>query len=79
MASPAGPFTGDAIAGQLGAAYDRFGEDERSRHIELLCSLRTPADVVLHAEGGSGHQWTVTVCTTDCLGALAVIAGLAAA
>ena len=71
--------TADAVSAQLGPAYGRFGEADRSRHVELLRSIRRPEDVALHAEQTGHCEWTVTVCTSDCLGALAAIAGLSAA
>ena len=79
MAYRDGPVTGDAISAQLGAAYGRFSAADRSRHVELLRSVRRAEDVALHAEKANGQEWTVTVCTTDCVGALAVIVGLSAA
>ena len=79
MAYPADAVTSDVVSTLLGPAYDRFGPADRSRHVELLRSVTEAADVELHAEKGPGHQWTVTVCTTDCVGELAVITGLAAA
>ena len=79
MAYPVEPVTSDAISTQLGPDYDRFGAVDRSRHVELLRSIRRPEDVALHAEQMGHQEWTVTVCTSDRVGALAAIAGLSAA
>jgi glutamate-ammonia-ligase adenylyltransferase len=78
VAYPADAVTSDVVSTLLGPAYDRFGPADRSRHVELLRSVTETADVALQAEKGQGHQWTVTVCTTDCVGALAMITGLSA-
>ena len=64
------------LESRLGPSYDRFDETQRSRHVKLLQSIRRANDVALHAEMSSKNLWTVTVCTSDRLGALATIAGL---
>lgn len=70
------PLTGDALAAQLGDLYARFDAAARARHLELLQAIQRPEDVALHAEPRGDRRWTVTICTADCVGALAVIAGL---
>jgi glutamate-ammonia-ligase adenylyltransferase len=63
------------IAAQLGAAYDRFGEAERSRHVEMLRAIERQDDVAVHAEP-RGDGWNVTICVADGIGVLSTIAGL---
>lgn len=76
MTNTVDPVSADALRAQLGAAYEHFGAAERDLHVELLRLIRRPEDVAVHAESGSDGYWTVTVCTSDCVGALATIAGL---
>lgn len=66
----------DVVAAQLGELYARFEPTERARHVELLQAVRRPEDVALHAAPHDDRRWTVTVCTSDCVGALSAIAGL---
>ena len=61
---------------QLGAAYERFGPDERALHDRLLSMVQQPDTVAVHTEAAGDDRWTVTVCTSDWVGALATIAGL---
>ncbi len=61
---------------QLGAAYNQFGPDERALHEQLLRMAQRPEDAAVHAEAAGDDRWTVTVCTSDWVGALATIAGL---
>ena len=61
---------------QLGAAYERFGPDERALHERLLSVVQRPEAAAIHAEAAGDDRWTVTVCTSDWVGALATIAGL---
>ena len=63
-------------AEQLGAAYEAYDADERALHEQLLAEVLRPEDVALHAEAAGDDCWTVTVCTSDWVGALATIAGL---
>lgn len=63
------------IAAQLGAAYERFGEAERSRHVEMLRAIQRQDDVAVHAEP-RGDGWSVTICAADGIGVLSTIAGL---
>ena len=63
-------------AEQLGAAYEAYGADERALHEQLLATVLRPEDVALHADAAGDDCWTVTVCTSDWVGALATIAGL---
>jgi glutamate-ammonia-ligase adenylyltransferase len=73
------PVNADTIRSQLGESYDRFTKAERARHVEMLQSVTNPEDVALHAQLSDDHRWTVTVSTSDCVGALSVISGLLAA
>ena len=61
---------------QLGAAYERFGIHERALHERLLSVVERPGAAAVHAEAAGDDRWTVTVCTSDWVGALATIAGL---
>ena len=63
-------------AEQLGAAYEAYGADERALHERLLAKVQRPEDVAVHTEAAGDDCWTVTVCTSDWVGALATIAGL---
>ncbi len=63
-------------AEQLGVAYEAYSADERALHDQLLASVLRPEDVAVHAEAAGDDCWTVTVCTSDWVGALATIAGL---
>lgn len=63
-------------AEQLGVAYAAYDADERALHEQLLATVLRPEDVALHAESAGDDCWTVTVCTSDWVGALATIAGL---
>lgn len=76
MTDTVDPVSANALSAQLGAAYERFGEAERDLHVELLRLVRRPEDVAVWAESRGDGGWTVTVCTSDCVGALAAIAGL---
>lgn len=66
----------DFIRAQLGAAYDRYSAEERSQHATFLRTLQRPEDVVVHTEERSSGWWRVTVCASDYVGALSIIAGL---
>ena len=66
----------EAVRAQLGSAYDRFDAELQSRHVDLLRSVRRPEDVGLEISRVSSERWVVTVCTSDWVGALSVIAGL---
>ena len=61
---------------ELGAAYEGFGLDERALHHRLLSMVQQPDSVAVHSEAAGDDCWTVTVCTSDWVGALATIAGL---
>ena len=63
-------------AEQLSVAYEAYSADERALHDRLLASVLRPEDVAVHAEDAGDDCWTVTVCTSDWVGALATIAGL---
>ncbi|MDE2859905.1 MAG: hypothetical protein OYI31_02385 [Chloroflexota bacterium] len=63
-------------AEQLGAAYEAYGAADRALHERLLSSVQRPEDVAVHAVAEGDDCWTVTVCTSDWVGALATIAGL---
>ncbi len=63
-------------AEQLGVAYETYSADERALHEQLLATVLRPEDVAIHAEAAGDDCWTVTVCTSDWVGALATIAGL---
>jgi glutamate-ammonia-ligase adenylyltransferase len=76
MASSPEATTPLPIRDQLGAAYARYDAAAQARHQALLDAIRRPEDVALHAEAHDRNHWTVTVCTTDCIGALSIIAGL---
>jgi len=60
----------------LGASYERFNSADRAAHLRLLQSLRRPEDVALDIQPIGDERYTLTVCATDCAGALSVIAGL---
>jgi glutamate-ammonia-ligase adenylyltransferase len=79
MISSIQPASADAIRKQLGTTYDHFNEDERSRHVQMLQSIQKPEDVALQTQPHGDNRWVVTVCTSDCLGALSTISGLLAA
>ena len=76
MTNTAGAANAASPAEQLGAAYERFDADERALHERLLGEVQRPGDVAVHAEPAGDLRWTVTVCTSDWVGALATIAGL---
>ena len=79
MAEPSDATSPIDIRAQLGRAYDRFDAGEESRHLSLLRSLRRPQDVEFALEDAGVGRWAVTVCASDILGALSIIAGLFAA
>jgi glutamate-ammonia-ligase adenylyltransferase len=60
----------------LGRARGPGAEATRQEHVNLVQSIRRPADVALHVEPKDDNHWRVTVCTADSLGALSVVAGL---
>ncbi|MBI4282339.1 MAG: hypothetical protein HY672_02475 [Chloroflexi bacterium] len=76
MTGTVDPVSVDALGAQLGVAYERFDPAERNLHAELLRLIRRPEGVAVWAESLGDGVWTVTVCTSDCVGALATIAGL---
>src|SRR5262245_22936822 len=47
-----------------------------TRRFELLDSIARPGDVALDVEPQGQGRWLVTLCTSDALGALSIIAGL---
>ncbi len=79
MTDSTDPLNEGLVKTQLGAAYNRFDVKERVRHLELLRSIQKPENVALDIEVGKENNWIVTVCTSDCIGALSTIAGLLAA
>ena len=79
MTDSTDPLNEGLVKTQLGAAYNRFDVKERVRHLELLRSIQQPENVALDIEVGKENNWIVTVCTSDCIGALSTIAGLLAA
>ena len=50
-------------------------EATRADYANLAESIRNPADLALDARPNAAGRWLVTVCTTDTLGALSVVAG----
>lgn len=76
MTNTIDPVSIDALGAQIGAAYEQFDAQQRDLHVDLLRLIRRPEDVALHAEPEGDGYWTITVCTSDCAGALATIAGL---
>jgi [glutamine synthetase] adenylyltransferase / [glutamine synthetase]-adenylyl-L-tyrosine phosphorylase len=79
MISSVQPASADVIREQLGNTYDYFDAAERSRHVQMLQSIKRPEDVALHTQLRRDNHWVITVCTSDCLGALSTISGLLAA
>src|SRR3972149_7625057 len=76
MLSSADPANLASIQEQLGAAYERFDPEQRARHAALLQALHQPQDVALAADKLQDGTWTVTVCCSDYVGILSLIAGL---
>src|SRR5262245_10955125 len=60
----------------LGTAREPVAEVTRQEYVNLVQSIRQPADVALHVEPKDDNHFRVTVCTADSLGALSVVAGL---
>lgn len=60
----------------LGEGYARFPEAEQTQHFALLGTVRRPDGVALHVEPKGAAAWRLTLCTSDCVGALSIIAGL---
>ena len=67
------------IRTQLGTIYDRFSPQDQTRHLELLERIRRPDDVEMMVDSEGEGRWKVTVCTSDCVGILSILAGLFAA
>ncbi len=76
MTNTTGAANAASPAEQLGAAYEQYGAEARALHERLLAAALRPEDVAVHAEPAGELRWTVTVCTSDWVGALATIAGL---
>ncbi len=70
------PLSVDLIKTQFGETYEQFSRADQENHLELLSSITRPADVAIRIEERSHGNWTVTICTSDHLGILAVIAGI---
>ena len=79
MTTGAEPADANAIRLQVGQAYDYFSGDERRRHVQMLQSVKSVEDVAVHTKPRDNGEWTVTVSTSDCVGALSIISGLLAA
>ncbi|MBI4202532.1 MAG: hypothetical protein HY532_05405 [Chloroflexi bacterium] len=79
MTQPPEPLTPEAIASQLGSAYQALPAPARAQHPAMLQTIQQPSDVALDAAPEGPRQWAVTVCAWDCIGALSLIAGLLAA
>src|SRR5918992_1402721 len=79
VASSVQPANAYAIREQLGSAYEQFDEAHRSCHVQMLQSIKKPEDVAFQVQLRSNNHWVITVCTSDCLGALSTISGLLAA
>ena len=69
-------LTGADVQHQLGAAYMRYDEPTRARHLEMLDRITELQHVDLDVQPRDDGRWLVTVCVADWLGALSVIAGL---
>lgn len=65
-----------ALLDRLGRAYEPLRERFGSRHADLLASIDRADRVRLAAEPCGECRWTVSVCSGDQAGVLAVIAGL---
>ena len=61
---------------RLGPAYDRFSPEERAEHVRLLDSVSGPGEVALSLRPAAGGRTEATVCATDHVGMLALLAGL---
>jgi len=73
------PLTPETLLKQLGKPYEPLVERFAPRHAELLNALTGEVPVRLQAEPVGEARYLVSLCARDCVGLLAVVAGLFAA
>lgn len=76
MTSPPEHVSPELLVAQFGSGYARYDAGERTHHIELIESIHRTQDVALDVTQRSDGSWVVTVCASDQVGALSIIAGL---
>ena len=72
-------LTPEALEEELGKPYAPLVERFARRHAELLNAIGGPVSVRLEAEPTGEARYLVSLCARDCVGLLAVVAGLFAA